>query len=126
MRLLRQILWVDSGAALSAGIIVAALSGWLSELYALPRGLLLGMAVVNLAYGSYSGSLAVRARRPRALIVLLVVANATWAVLCGLGAVALSDTASGFGMAHLIGEGLFVGGLAVLEWRERERLLQAT
>jgi hypothetical protein len=125
MRLLRNLLWIDSGAALLAGLVVLALSGWLSELYALPRPLLVVMGVANLAYGTYSGSLARRARRPYRLIVLLVAANATWAGLCVLAAVSLADTASAFGLAHLLGEGLFVGGLAALEWRERERLLFA-
>jgi hypothetical protein len=125
MRLLRHLLWIDSGAGLLAGVVMLALSGWLSELYALPRPLLVAMGVANLAYGTYSGTLARRARRPRGLLVLLVAANATWAVLCMLAAVRLADTASAFGLAHLVGEGLFVGGLAALEWRERERLLYA-
>ena len=126
MRLHRHLLWIDSGAALLAGVVVVALSGWLSEVYALPRPMLLAMGVVNLAYETYSGLLARRARRPYALLVLLVVANATWAGLCGVAAVALADTASAFGIAHLAGEGVFVGVLAALEWRERERLRDAT
>jgi hypothetical protein len=56
------------------------------------------------------------------LIVALVVANATWAALCGLTAVILAWYASGFGIAHLVGECLVVGGLARLEWRYREAL----
>lgn len=80
------------------------------------------MGMANLAYGTYSGALARRARRPRGLLLVLVFGNATWAVLCGLAAVVLADTASAFGLAHLVGEALFVGGLATLEWRERERL----
>ena len=83
------------------------------------------MGVANLAYGAFSYSLARRASRPRALIVLLVVANASWALLCGLAAAHFAGQASAFGLAHLIGEGLFVGGLAVWEWRERESLLVA-
>jgi hypothetical protein len=122
---MRDLLWVDCGAALLAGLVVLLLSSWLSQLYALPHGFVVGMGVVNLAYGTYSLSLARRARRPRSLLVLLVVANATWAALCGLAAVRLAGTASAFGLAHLVGEGLFVGGLAVLEWRRRERLLTA-
>ena len=102
-----------------------SLSSWLSDLYALPRVLLIGIGVVNLCYGAFSFSLARRARRPRPLIVLLVVANATWAVLCVLAAVLLAGQASAFGMAQLVGEGLFVGGLAALEWSQRERLLSA-
>lgn len=126
MLLLRKLLWVDCGAAFLAGAAVLLLSGWLSQLYALPQGLLMGMGVTNLGYGAFSFSLARRARRPRSLIVLLVVANATWAGLCGIAAVLLAGTASAFGLAHFIGEGLFVGGLAGLEWKQRERLLAAT
>jgi hypothetical protein len=103
-----------------------SLSAWLSQLYGLPRGLLVAMGVANLGYGAFSFSLARRARRPRSLIVLLVVANATWAGLCGLAAVRFAGPASAFGLAHLVGEGLFVGGLAGLEWRQRTRLLVAT
>ena len=123
--MLRHLLWIDSGAALLAGVGVLALSSWLSDLYALPRPLLMAMGVANLAYGTYSGALAGRSRRPYGLLVVLVAGNATWAGLCGLAAVRYAGTASGFGLAHLIGEGLFVSGLAVLEWRARERLLVA-
>lgn len=126
MLLLRKLLWVDCGAAFLAGVAMLFLSAWLSRLYALPEGLLVAMGVVNLGYGAFSFSLARRARRPRPLIVLLVVANATWAGLCGLAAVLLAGPASAFGVAHLVGEGLFVGGLAGLEWSQRERLLIAT
>ena len=125
MLLLRKLLWVDCGAALLAGLAVLSLSAWLDRLYALPRELLVAMGMVNLAYGAFSFSLARRAHRPRPLIVLLVVANATWAVLCGIAAVRLAGVASGFGLAHLIGEGLFVGGLAALEWRQRAELVTA-
>jgi hypothetical protein len=76
-----------------------------------------------LAYGTYSGALARRARRPRPLLVVLVAANATWAVLCGAAALWLAGPASAYGVAHLAGEGVFVGGLAALEWRRREQLL---
>ena len=123
--LARVLLWVDCGAALLAGALVLPLSGWLSRLYALPQAFLAVIGVVNVLYGSFSFSLARRARRPRALIVALALANATWAALCFLAAARLAHTASAFGLAHLIGEGLFVGGLAALEWRERERLLVA-
>jgi hypothetical protein len=125
VHLSRRLLWIDSGAGLLAGITVLALSGWLSQLYALPRALLLGMAAANLVYGTFSGSLALRARRPRPLLVLLVLANGAWAALCGLAALCLAGRVSAFGMAHLIGEGIFVGALAAVEWRQRERLTRA-
>jgi hypothetical protein len=123
--LLRKLLWVDSGAGLLAGVVVLSLAGWLSQWYALPGGMVLGMGVANLAYGTFSGSLARRAHRPRGLLLLLVGANATWALLCGLAAVHFASTASAFGLAHLVGEALFVGGLAGLEWTQREHLRYA-
>ena len=46
------------------------------------------------------------------MIVLLVVANATWSGLCVFTAAVLAGTASMFGLTHLVGEGVFVGGLA--------------
>lgn len=123
--LYRNILWVDCSGAAAAGAAMLALSGWLSSLYGLPREFVLGLGVVNLIYGAYSFSLAVRARRPRALITLLVVANGTWTVFCLVAAALLSAKASVFGLGHLIIEGLYVGWLASVEWRQREQLAAA-
>lgn len=125
MRFLQRLLWIDSGAGLIAGTLMLSLSGWLAELYALPRALLVAMGVANLAYGSYSLSLARRAVRPPALIALLIAANGAWALLCFLAAARFAGVASPFGMAQLVGEGVFVGGLAALEWRARGRLVRA-
>lgn len=125
MYVLKKLLWVDCVAAALAGAAVLPLSGWLSHVYALPRGLLLLIGAVNLAYASYSFSLAVRARRPRRLINLLVLANLAWAAACLRWAVVFSGSATAFGIGHLIGEAIFVGGLASLEWSRREQLLTA-
>ena len=96
MRLAPKLLWIDSSAALLAGGLVLALSGWLSKLHALPGGLLVLTGGVNLLYGSYSFSLAVRAQRPRVLITVLVVANLSWAAVClGLYGSLAFDTPSG-------------------------------
>ena len=122
---MRKLLWVDCTAAALAGVAVLALSGWLSRLYALPRELLLFIGAVNLLYGCYSFSLAVRARRPKHLLNALVFANLAWAILCVGLAVVLWEPATLFGLGQLIGEAVFVGGLAGLEWRHRDRLLVA-
>ena len=103
-----------------------ALAGWLSDWYQLPKELLLFMGWVNLAYASYSLSLASRPQRPMILIGLLVVANLAWAVACVRWAVVYAATASWLGLAHLVGEALFVGGLACLEWRWRASLQNAS
>lgn len=125
MDLRRRLLWIDGLAGAVVGIVVLMLGGWLSEWYQLPRDLLVLMGLANLAYASYSLSLAMRSKRPRFLIRLLVVANLTWAVACLRWAVVFSDNASIFGLAQLVGEALFVGGLACLEWRWRELLRTA-
>lgn len=118
----RKLLWIDSVGGLVAGGIMLALSGWLSGFYRLPQSGIVVMGIANLAYGSYSGWLRRRPVRPMPLIVLLVIANAAWAVVCWSAAVRTASSASVFGLAHLIGEGGWVAGLAVLEWRAREIL----
>jgi hypothetical protein len=113
---LRKVLWVDCTAALLAGSVVLSLSARLADLYAMPRELVVGMGVANVCYGTFSLSLAARSHPPSSLVVLLVAANATWAALCAVAAFVLWGTASSLGLAHLVGEGLFVGGLARWEW----------
>ena len=61
-------------------------------------------------------------RRPHSLAILLVIANATWAGLCGLAAVQFAGTALGIGLAQLLRDGMFVGGFAAAEWRARRVL----
>lgn len=125
MRLMPCLLWIDSSAGLIAGVLVLLLSSWLSEVYGVPRALIVCSGVANLIFGAYSGTLARRANRPLGMIVLLAAANAAWAVVCVVAAVMLAGRISGFGMMHLVGEGVFVGGLAGLEWRGRDRLVTA-
>jgi hypothetical protein len=62
---------------------------------------------------------------PLALLTLLVAANLAWVPVCVALAVAYRAVATPFGFAHLLGEALFVGGLALLEWRHRALLLTA-
>ncbi len=121
----RNLLWVDGSAGAVVGCLMLLASGWLSELYHLPRDLLIFMGLANLVYGSYSLSLAFRSRRPMALILLLVAANLIWALACLRWAVLYGDVASPFGLVQLLGEALFVGGLGYLEWRWRKLLLSA-
>ena len=101
------------------------LSGWLSDLYRVPLKLVIFMGVVNLAYASYSLPLARRSIRPMGLIIFLAAANFTWALVCIGLAVFLWQTISPWGLAHLGVEAIFVGGLAILEWRWREDLRTA-
>ncbi|MBZ2188833.1 hypothetical protein K8B33_06980 [Alcanivorax sp. JB21] len=122
MFIIRKVLWVDCTAAAIAGATVLLLSGWLSHLHLLPQELLVFIGGVNLTYGAYSFFLARQVARPIILINLLVFANAAWAVVCLGLAARFWGEASLWGIAHLVGEALFVGGLAALEWSQRQQL----
>lgn len=126
MRVTRSLLWIDSGAGLTVGILVLLLATWLSRLYGLPVSLVTAMGIANVCYGLYSFSLARRPVRPRALLLLLVAANATWALICVIAAAIVAPFATRLGVAQLLLEGVFVGALAALEWRHREALRVAT
>ncbi len=109
---------MDWVAAAVAGVLVLSLRGWLADLYGLPAALLLVVGVVNLAYGGVSFTLAVSSRGGRVPFLRAVAAaNMAWAVCCFVLAGVWSGEASAFGIAQLVGEGLFVGTLGVLEWR---------
>lgn len=116
----RAILWLDAGAACLVGATTLALGAWLAELYRLPSTLVLFFALSNLAYASYSGSLAAltaRHRTPsRTAIELLVFANGAWVVVCAAVLLATHGSSSVFGVAQVGLEGLFVATLAIAEW----------
>jgi hypothetical protein len=118
-----KLLRIDSLGGLSVGLVVLLLNHWLSSWYGLPRGFVVFMALVNIAYGCYSLFLLMRVKRPLSLIVLLVVANLGWALLCVRWAIVFAQTVSPFGIATLVVEACFVGGLGYLEWHNRAFLM---
>jgi len=120
---LRNLLWIDCAAGAAVGVAVLGLSGWLADLYALPRGLLLATGAANLLYAAFSFSLAVRRRRTLPWVSALAAANVAWGAVCVGLLAAFGGSASAFGVAHLAAEAVFVGGLGAVEWRVRERLL---
>jgi hypothetical protein len=122
MNFRRQLLWIDGLAGLLGGVSLFLTLDRLVEWYNIPRETLVIIGVANLAYATYSLSIAMLKKRPEILIVILVTANLTWALNCLRMAVTFCGTASIFGLIHLIGEALFVGGLAFLEWRYRKDL----
>lgn len=122
----RNLLWIDCTAAWVAGVAVLSLNDWLSRLQALPQDLLLFIGATNLLYGCYSFTLAIRSHRPRSSLTILVGANLGWACVCISLGTHFASSATVWGLGHLFGEALFVGGLAGLEWRWRNYLLEET
>lgn len=125
MHVIRHLLWVDCIAAALAGTLLLAFAEPLSGLHALPLSWLRLIAATNLLYACFSGALAMRKRRSTTLIAALSIANGAWAITCVLIALTVAATATAFGMAQLLGEAAFVGGLGWLEWRWREQLARA-
>ena len=101
------------------------LRDWLATLYALPVELLTVTAIINLMYGSYSCTLALRTHRGLVAVKVLAVANGLWAPVCIGLVIYWWSTLTGFGMAHFLAEAAIVVTLAVLEWRWRYRLVTA-
>jgi len=119
---MRRLLWIDCIGAAVAGVTVIAVSGWLSRMEGIPQAVLLFTGAVNLLYGAFSFSLAVRAERPLVLIRLLVAANLTWSLVCLGLLVRFAESATPIAFVHFVGEAVYVGGLGVLEWRNRDLL----
>jgi hypothetical protein len=118
----RNVLWIDCTAAALAGVVVLMLREWLSALQALPSPLLLFIGMANILYACYSFTLATRAYRSQSMIILLVAGNLAWAAVCIGLAMHFLASATVWGIAHLLGEALFVGSLAVVEWKWRAHL----
>jgi hypothetical protein len=121
-RTAQRILWLDCVGGAAAGCTVMLLASWLSGIYQIPESLVIGNAVANLAYACFSFLLATWQGRPTWLVVLLAGANASWTAVCLVATFWFAGTASIFGLAHILFEGLYVAWLAHVEWSMRHRL----
>lgn len=119
LNLRRNLLWIDCSAGLLVGALVLLLHELLTRWYGLPYGLVVFLGAMNLVYGTYSLSLALRKKRPLQLIRLLASANMAWAFVCIALALGFLGTASPVGLVLLFGEGVFVGALGLVEWQSR-------
>ena len=121
-KLIPRLLWIDSLGAIAAGLGVLALSSWLAGLHNLPLGIIIFIGVTNIIYGCFSFTLAKTPERSVAAIAILSVANMLWLMVC-IGMVGLYfDAITAFGMLHILGEGLYVFTLGLMEFRNRNLL----
>lgn len=117
------ILWLDCIGGITVGLIVLALSQWLSHWERLPIHVVIFMGLANLAYGTFSLFVATRQIRPAWLITTLASANMLWIVVCIVIACRWWEQISILGLAHVMGEGIYVFGLGLAEWRLRQKLV---
>ncbi|NNP67614.1 hypothetical protein [Acinetobacter sp. Ac_5812] len=123
MKIAKQILWVDCTAAASAGLIVLFAGEWFSQLYHLPKHVVIFIGCINLLYACYSFALANYKKRSLLLINILVIVNSIWVVVCLLMLWRFWQEMTIFAMIHIAGEAVFVGALARLEFQWRHQLI---
>lgn len=121
----RRLPWIDRASALTAGALVLIFRDWLVDLDGLSVELLTFVGLVNLAYSVPGLTLGALRHRPAWLLRGLIAANLVWVVACVAMASIVATTAHAFGLAHLLGEGLFVAALALLEARYAKVILTA-
>ncbi|MBC7887620.1 MAG: hypothetical protein H7Z13_07005 [Ferruginibacter sp.] len=115
---LKNLLWIDAIAAMLSGFFVLILSATLSKLFNFPDKLLITLSMVSLGYASFSLSLAQQKSNPKRLLILLVIGNSIYAILCVILLTFLHSKATFLGLVYLLLESAFVAALALLEWRQ--------
>lgn len=115
---LKKLLWIDGIAALLAGTALLIFCSRLSIFFNLPESLIKGQGIINLVYCSYSLSLARRTVNSKRSIYILAVANAAYALFGICLLLYFFRAASVYGIVYLVAEVLFIGSLALLEWRK--------
>jgi hypothetical protein len=121
----RRLPWIDGCAGLTVGVLMLALRDLLPGFYGLPPGVVTFIAVANVAYSFFGLGLGALRSRPPALLYWLIFANFMWSVVCVVLAARVWSTASFFGLAHIVLEGLVVALLGSLETRYRREILEA-
>ena len=117
-----RILWLDYIVGLVVGLAVIMLCRLISDIENLPVSIVGTMGVANLLYGSYSLFVTTRRGRSKKLIEILAVANVIWLFICISILVCYWQQISIFGLIHVLGEGVYVAVLGLVEWQLRERL----
>jgi len=114
-----KILWIDCLGGLIVGCVVLSIYKLLGDWEGLPTAVVLFMGVVNLAYGSYSLFVTTRNPRPLPMVKLLAIANMFWLLVCLVMAALYWQQITVLGILHVVGEGIYVAALGLIQWRWR-------
>lgn len=113
---LRPALWIDAGFSGAAAVAMGAGHALLAPLLGLPEALLIGAALVCLAWAAALGALARRPHIARPLVWGAVLGNGAWV------AASIALLVSGWvqpstpGTAFLVAQAVAVGVFAELQW----------
>lgn len=125
-RFLRLVLSADAALSVVAGIGMIAGANAAAPLLGLPAQLLTLAGVALLAYAAYLGLVLRGAPLSRPMILAAIAVNGVWALECLLLPALGWVNPTGFGMAFLIGQALFVILMADLAWLGLRRTAPAT
>lgn len=117
-----KILWLDCLGGLVVGIIVLIFCTALCRWEGLPLGVVVFLAIMNLAYGAFSLYVTLGNPRPIKLVRTLAIANMAWLIVCIAIAIAWINSITTLGSVHVVGEGLYVAALGFTEWRWQDEL----
>jgi hypothetical protein len=112
----QAVLLADAIFSGTAGMILAAGAGPLSNALGLPEAMLRVTGPALVPYAFLMGYLATRDRLARAWIWACVVGNLLWVAASGLLLVSGRVEPTGLGIAFVIAQALVVAAVADLEW----------
>lgn len=113
---LRSALWIDVLFSGMAGVAMGAGHTLLAPVLGLPEGLLIGAALVCLAWAAALGTLARQTHIARPLAWGVVLGNAAW-VAASVALLAFGWVQpSGLGTAFVVAQAVAVGVFAELQW----------
>lgn len=113
---LRRALWIDVFFSGVAGVAMGAGHTLLAPVLGLPEGLLIGAALVCLAWAAALGALARQSQIARPLAWGVVLGNGAW-VAASVALLALGWVQpSGLGTAFVVAQAVGVGVFAELQW----------
>lgn len=115
---LNKLIWLDGTAALLSALFVLVFKSFLSGFLNLPLNLLMLMSIISFLYAAYSISLALSEQKPVYRIKILITGNIIWSLLCLIFILLQFKTINVFGIIYLLGESIFVAGLAWFEYRQ--------
>ncbi len=117
-RFLRRVLWADTTLGSLTALVGLFFPARLVDLFGMPLGLIIVIAVVTLAYAVTALTIAVQTSFPVLSVRVLVWANWFWAAVSTVLLLRHFAAATVLGVAFLVLQIFVVGGLAYIEGRQ--------
>ena len=111
---LKRILLLDAASCLAMGLMLLIGAGYLTQLFAIDRTVLILAGAILVPTGLFMGWVASRVPAAPALVALIIVGNILW-VAKSFALLGQTPGATAIGSAFVIAQAVAVGVLALLE-----------